>query len=139
VEYAYAAGYDPDAFLGALEKLHAIEAEHNQALAKIPGYHLASKIPFHSKIAKSFANYPLTEERIQRLQSEIPTFLPGRKDYVLDTNEFQEIKTRLLASQTPVLRHHAGDDDSKGPVLRRTSSDDISEGTPLLGFAMFPE
>jgi len=139
IEYAYAAGYDPDAFLGALEKLHAIEVERNQNLAKIPGYHLATKMPFHSKIARSFANYPLTEERIQRLQSEIPTFLPGRKDYVLDTNEFDEIRARLLASQAPVLHHHSGDDDSKGPVLRRTGSDDVPEGTPLLGFAMFPE
>jgi len=137
VEYAYAAGYDPDSFLGALEKLHAIELEHNQNLAKIPGYHFASKVPFHSKIARGFANYPLTEERIQRLQSEIPTFLPGRKDYVLDTNEFEEIKARLLLSQTPVLRHHAGDEDNKGPVLRRTSSDDTSEGTPFRGFALF--
>ena len=137
VEYAYAAGYDPDSFLGALEKLHAIELEHNQTLAKIPGYHFASKLPFHSKIARGFANYPLTEERIQHLQSEIPTFLPGRKDYVLDTNEFQEIKTRLLASHAPVLRHHAGDDDNKGPILRRTSSDDTSEGTPFRGFALF--
>ncbi len=121
IEYAYAAGYDPQALLDALEKLHAIEVQRSQELAKIPGYHLASKVPFHSSIAKGFANYPLTEERIGRLQAEIATFLPDRKDYVLDTNEFQEIKARLLSSQTPVLRHHAGgsDDDSNGPVLRR--------------------
>ena len=136
IEYAYAAGYDPDAFLGALEKLHAIEASRNQALSKIPGYHLASKLPFHSKIARGFANYPLIEERIQRLQAEIPEFLPNRKDYILDSNEFQEVKARLLASESPVLHHHSGDDDNKGPVLRRTNSDDNAEGTPLLGFAM---
>src|SRR5579862_3536867 len=121
IEYAYAAGYDPQALLDALEKLHAIEVHRNEELAKIPGYHLASKVPFHSAIAKGFANYPLTEERIGRLQEEIATFLPDRKDYVIDTNEFQEIKARLLSSQNLVLHHHGGesDDDGKGPVLRR--------------------
>jgi predicted Zn-dependent protease len=122
IEYAYAAGYDPQALLDALEKLRAIEARRNTAYAKIPGYHTFTKLPFHSKIAKSFASYPLTEERIQRLQSEISTFLPNRKDYVLDTDEFQQVKSILLASQTPQLRRHsARDDDNKGPVLRRSS------------------
>lgn len=120
LEYLYAAGYDPQALLAALEKLRALEEQRNAAIAKIPGYHLATKIPFHGKIARSFASYPLTEERIQRLQSEIAAFLPNRKDYVLDTGEFQEVKANLLASRTPVLRHHTGeDDDNKGPVLRR--------------------
>lgn len=121
IEYAYAAGYDPQGLLDALEKLHVIELQHKEELSKIPGAHLASKIPFHSGIAKGFSNYPLTEERIGRLQEEIATFLPDRKDYIIDTNEFQEVKARLLASQTLVLRHHGGesDDDGKGPVMRR--------------------
>lgn len=125
IEYAYAAGYDPQALLDALEKLHAIEEQKKAEMAKIPGYHLGTKLPFHSKIAKSFANYPLTEERIGRLQSEIVQFLPSRKDYVLDTEDFQEIKAHLLASQTPVLRHHSNsDEDNKGPVLRRHPEND---------------
>jgi predicted Zn-dependent protease len=120
VEYAYVAGYDPRALLDALEKLHAIEADRNAAMAKIPGYHLASHLPFKTKIARGFANYPLTEERISRLASEIAAFLPNRKDYILDTNDFQEVKSRLLASQAPLLRRHgSADSDSKGPVLRR--------------------
>src|SRR5579862_1150829 len=137
IEYAYAAGYDPQALLDALEKLHAIEVQRNEELAKIPGYHLASHVPFHKGIARSFANYPLTEERIDRLQSEISTFLPDRTDYILDTNEFQEIKAHLLASQTPVLRHHnANEKDSEGPVLRRTQDDNVdAPATNLRGFA----
>jgi predicted Zn-dependent protease len=122
IEYAYASGYDPQAMMGALEKLHALELKRDANLAKIPGYRLASSLPFHSKIARGLANYPLTEERIQRLHSEIAHFLPSRNDYVLDTDEFQEVKSRLLAYHTPVLRHHgAGDDDNKGPVLRRNT------------------
>ncbi len=132
IEYAYVAGYDPQALLDALEKLHAAELERNASLAKIPGYHFATKLPFHSRIAKSFASYPLTEERIQRIQSEISTLLPNRKDYVLDTAEFQEVKSLLLASHTPVLHRHApGEaDDSKGPVLRRSAeyTPDVTPG-----------
>ena len=131
IEYAYAAGYDPQGLLDALEKLHAIEVHRREELAKIPGAHLASKIPFHSGIAKGFSNYPLTEERIVRLQAEISTFLPERSDYVIDTNQFQEIKARLLSSQAPVLHHHAGgnDDDNKGPVLRRAQEVEETEET----------
>jgi predicted Zn-dependent protease len=124
IEYAYACGYDPQAFVGALEKLHAIELERQANLAKIRGYHLATRMPFHSKIARGFASYPLTEERIDRLHSEIPAFLPARKDYILDTDEFQEVKAHLLAARAPMLRHHSGDDDNKGPVLRRTADSD---------------
>jgi Putative Zn-dependent protease, contains TPR repeats len=141
IEYAYAAGYDPQALLDALEKLHAIEEHKKSEMAKIPGFHLASKMPFHSGIAKSFSNFPLTEERIGRLQAEISTFLPSRKDYVLDTDEFQDVKSRLLAAQSPILRHHAGDEDNKGPVLRRTTDDngDNSNAHPLRGFAFRSE
>lgn len=134
IEYAYAAGYDPQALLDALEKLRALEEKRNATFAKIPGYHTFTKLPFHGKIARSFASYPLTDERIQRLQSEISTFLPTRRDYVLDTDEFQQVKSILLAAQSPVLRRHSsGDDDNKGPVLRRSSeySPDVRALPPL--------
>jgi predicted Zn-dependent protease len=121
IEYEYAAGYDPQAFLAALEKLHSIEENMRALLSKIPGYRLAGKVPFHSRIAKGLTSYPLTEERIRRIQSEIMIFLPDKQDYVLDTSDFQEVKARLTAAQAPVLhRHHAGDDKKNGPVLRRT-------------------
>ncbi len=130
IEYAYSAGYDPQALMGALEKLHAIEVKRSENLAKIPGYHFASSLPFHSKIARSFASYPMTEERIQRLHSEIASFLPNRTDYILDTEAFQEVKSRLLSYSAPILRHHGGDSGSKGPVLRRTNDDAPETQTP---------
>lgn len=128
IEYAYSAGYDPQSLMDALEKLHAIELQRSAALTKVPGYHLVSMLPFHSKIARGFASYPLVEERIQRLQSEIPSFLPSRKDYVIDTDEFEEVKARLLAYSTPVLRHREAGDDNQGPVLRRTADSDSDVG-----------
>jgi beta-barrel assembly-enhancing protease len=125
IEYAYSAGYDPEALLSALEKLHALEVNRAAAFAQIPGYHLIMKVPFHQKIARGFASYPLTEERIRRLQSEIATFLPDRKEYIVDSNEFQEIKSRLLAMRGALqLRRHGQDDDPRAPVLRRAPQED---------------
>jgi Zn-dependent protease with chaperone function len=125
IEYAYTAGYDPEALLSALEKLHALEASRAAMFAKIPGYHFASKLPFHSQVARGFSNYPLLEERIHRLQTEISTFLPDRRDYIVDTNEFQDIKERLLSLQGPVhLRRHGEDEDPRAPVLRRAPQED---------------
>ena len=122
IEYTYAAGYDPEAFLSALEKLHAHELNMKDMFVNVPGYHLATKLPFHKQIARTFSNYPLTEERIHRLQQEISVFLPDRKDYVFDTSEFHDTKARLLAAEAPVLhRSHAGSDPGKGPVLRRAT------------------
>lgn len=124
IEYAYSAGYDPEALLSALEKLHAMEADRSAAFAKLPGYHLASHLPFHSQVARGFSSYPLTEDRIQRLQSEITTFLPDRSDYIIDTNEFQDIKEHLLSLQGALhLRRHSEDENPKGPVLRRAPED----------------
>src|SRR5579872_1196706 len=136
IEYAYAAGYDPQALLDALEKLHAIELQRAAELAKIPGYHLVSHVPFHHELARGFSNYPLTEERIERLQSEIATYLPTRGNYIIDTDEFQEVKARLLSSRAPVLRRHNPGDGNIGPVLRRTESDFNSPSTAPAGSNM---
>ena len=141
IEYAYSAGYDPEALLSALEKLHAMEAERSSAFAKVPGYHLASHIPFHSKLARGFSDYPLMDERITRLQSEIATFLPARNDYIMDTNEFQDIKAHLLALQGPLqLRRHSADEDPKAPVLRRPKQEDPEPATGNLrsAFTVLP-
>jgi predicted Zn-dependent protease len=125
IEYAYSAGYDPEALLTALEKLHTLEASRAATFASVPGYNFASKLPFHRQIARGFASFPLTADRIRRLQSEITTFLPDRQDYIVDTNEFQDIKTRLISLRGPLqLRRHGGDEDPRAPVLRRAPQDD---------------
>lgn len=130
IEYAYSAGYDPEALLSALEKLHAMEAGRASLFSKVPGYHFASHLPFHQKVARGFANYPLTEDRIRRLQEEITTFLPDRRDYIVDTNEFQEIKSRMLSLLGPMQLHrHSDGDDPKGPVLRRAPQEDTGMAT----------
>jgi len=124
IEYAYTAGYDPQALLVALEKLHVLELKRTAALDQIPGHGVVSKVPLHNQVVRGFSDYPLTEQRIQRLQAEIAAFLPDRKDYILDTNEFQEVKTRLTGTQGPPRLRHGEQEDEKKPVLRRAPQDD---------------
>ncbi len=123
IEYQYAAGYDPEAFLEALEKLQGKDLQMRARLAKaLP---VAAKVPLHDQIAHAFSNYPPIEERIERVQSEISTLLPGRSDYICDTSEFQEVKAKLAWADRPILRRHrAGDGPSDGPVLHRQPSQD---------------
>jgi beta-barrel assembly-enhancing protease len=121
VEYQYAAGYDPQAFVQALEKLHRNETMMRAQLAKaLPK---SAKMPWHDQIARAFANYPPTDERIEKVQTEISTLLPSRDDYIFDTSEFQDVKAKLLWADRPILRRHRpGDSASNGPVLHRRPS-----------------
>lgn len=120
LEYQYAAGYDPRAFIDALERLHHNEIQTHSGKHEDHANGGFGR-PFR-QIAKSYAFYPPTDERILRLQNEIATMLPCRDTYITDTSEFQEIKTRLLADEVVLHRDHAGDngdDGNGGPVLRR--------------------
>jgi beta-barrel assembly-enhancing protease len=118
VEYQYAAGYDPQAFVEALEKLHSKETLMRARIAKaLPK---VAKLPLHDQIARALANYPPTEERIEKVQAEISALLPDRNDYIFDTSEFQEVKAKLAWADRPILRrHHPGDGPTNGPVLHR--------------------
>lgn len=118
IEYQYAAGYDPEAFVEALEKLHS--------KAKAPP---TAKASLRDQIARAFASYPPTEERIQKVQTAISTLLPNRNDYLFDTSEFEEVKAKLTCADRPILRRHrAGDDGpSNGPVLRRHPPEDSQQ------------
>jgi len=114
IQYLYAAGYDPQALVEALEKLSGLENQHRDKTS-------SARTSLHDQIARAFASYPPTDERIQKVQSEISNFLPGRNDYILDTSEFQQVKARLAG--LPVLRrNHSGDTLANGPVLRRAPS-----------------
>src|SRR2546421_7011525 len=63
-----------------------------------------------------------------RSQTEISSLLPARTDYVLDTSEFQEVKSRLASREAPLLRRHSQDGtpgDRKSTRLN-SSHDQIS-------------
>src|SRR5579863_530013 len=100
VEYMFKAGYDPQALTSFFEKVKALE-QHK------PG-----------TIAKAFDTHPQTPDRIEKTQKEINTLLPPEPQYIVDTSEFGDVKTRLFELQN---RHSLS--DGKGinrPTLRRT-------------------
>jgi len=103
LEYDYAAGYDPQAFVEFFEKLK-VDEKKKQSL-----------------MAKAFATHPMNADRIKAAQEEISKYLPDRPEYVVNTSEFVDIKARLLTLESG--RRLGGAKESRGPVLlRRTSS-----------------
>jgi len=109
VEYEYAAGYDPTAFVDFFERLGAREKQKGGI------------------VARAFSTHPMNDDRIRRTEEELQ-MLPPRDDYIVSTSEFEQVKSRLIRltrgrsindGQTgPVLRKHTVEDD-KSPVLRR--------------------
>ena len=105
LQYDYAAGYDPQAFVQFFERLKAQEKQK------------------HSKIAKMFSTHPMTADRITAAQAEINSYLPDRDDYVVDTSDFEAMKARLLSLQG----NYRLDSDKSGnrPVLRKHTDDEV--------------
>jgi predicted Zn-dependent protease len=101
VQYLYASGYDPQAFPEFFEKIQALEK-------KKPGF-----------VAKAFETHPPTPARMEHTQHEIATILPSKPQYVEDTSEFQDVKSRLAALEN---RRKVDQGKDKGPSLRRAST-----------------
>ena len=102
LQYMYATGYDPQAFIAFFEKVQAKEK-------KKPG-----------SLSKAFATHPQTPDRIEKSQEEIAKILPARDQYVDDTSEFQVVKARLATLEN---RHKVEDQKENRPTLRRTTAD----------------
>jgi beta-barrel assembly-enhancing protease len=106
IEYEYAAGYDPAAFVNFFERLKT------DPLSK----HFMARV---------FATHPMNHERIERAQKEIATMLPGRAEYVVDTSDFEEARQRLLQDSGDALVLRRNRERNDGPVLRRRTMDDV--------------
>jgi predicted Zn-dependent protease len=103
LQYMFAAGYDPNAYVSFFEKIRAQEKRQ-------PG-----------SVPKIFASHPPTPERIQKTQSEIAQILPARNEYVVSTSEFDVVKQRLRQ----VLSGNKAKDDEPGkPTLRKRTEED---------------
>ena len=98
VEYLYKSGYDPQSFVQFFEKIEAMEK-------KKPGL-----------LDKTFQSHPPTPDRIEKTQEEIGRILPDRNQYLLDTSEFQAVKSRLAQLQN---RRKIDDKKEPRPSLRR--------------------
>ena len=120
LEYDYAAGYDPHAFVEFFEKLNL---DGNKK---------------HSALAKAFATHPMNADRITAAQDEIRKYLPDRPEYLVDTSEFENVKARLFSLEhARRLGGFKGGDSNRPVLLRRTSSssssDDTSSAAPTAG------
>ncbi|UCF36449.1 MAG: M48 family metalloprotease [Acidobacteriota bacterium] len=109
-QYVWNSDIDPNGFITFFEKLQAREKEK-------PG-----------KFASFFRTHPPVDNRIEDVQEEI-TFLPGKEEYVLNTSEFERIKSRLIAIDNKLAAPGAGDsgETTKRPTLKRKTNTDRSE------------
>jgi predicted Zn-dependent protease len=109
MEYMYKAGYDPQSFISFFEKIEAQEK-------KKPG-----------TLAKAFSSHPMTPDRVSAAQKEAQSVLPARPEYVVDTSEFQQVKSRLASIEN---RHKVTNDQNKDrPTLRRATADNPTNGS----------
>jgi predicted Zn-dependent protease len=103
LQYLYATGYDPQAYITFFEKVQATEK-------KKPG-----------AMSKAFSTHPQTPDRLKKTQEHIGKILPARAEYVVDTWEFAQAKTKLTAIENRrVLRP---DPAEERPTLRRTTKE----------------
>ncbi|HEY4899823.1 MAG TPA: M48 family metallopeptidase [Terriglobales bacterium] len=104
MEYMYKTGYDPQSFISFFEKIEAQEK-------KKPG-----------AIAKAFSSHPMTPDRVSHAQQEMATVLPPREEYVVNTSEFDQVKSRLASLQN---KHKVQNDKNNAdrPTLRRSTAD----------------
>ena len=77
LQYMYAAGYDPNAFVTFFEK---VETEEKRQPGTVP---------------KFFSTHPPTPERVVAIQKEIGNVLSAREQYIVTTSEFDSVKARL--------------------------------------------
>ena len=128
MEYMYAAGYDPAAFLEFFEKL-AVKTKEKRSI-----------------LAKAFASHPMTGDRIRDAQKTIDRYLPERGEYVVTTSEFEQVRARLAAMMSrklidaggglkPQLRKRTGSSGGDGPVLRKPEKPDRKSTRPASGTA----
>jgi predicted Zn-dependent protease len=80
LEYQYAAGYDPLAFVNFFERIAVHQKKDGNFVVRL------------------FASHPMTSDRIRRAQEEIGTMLPQRDQYVISTSEFDEVKAGIRST-----------------------------------------
>ena len=97
LEYMYKAGYDPTATIDMFERIDSLQKTRPGAVAKV------------------FATHPMTQDRIRMAQKNINEILPAKPEYVVNTSEFNEVRSRLVAMH----REQKRDSDPNKPTLRR--------------------
>ena len=78
LQYMYKSGYDPTEFVNFFERIETLEK-------KKPG-----------AVSKLFSTHPMTGDRIRAAQKTIQQDLKATPQYVVDTSEFHDVRTRLI-------------------------------------------
>jgi predicted Zn-dependent protease len=112
LEYDYATGYDPEAFVQFFEKLKMNDGKKKQNL-----------------VAKAFATHPMNADRVKAAQDEIRKYLPDRPEYVVDTSEFESMKQRLIMLENGRRLGGSKGDSNRPVLLKRTSSSGSTDST----------
>ena len=99
LQYLYKSGYDPNSFVDFFEKIQSLEKRK-------PG-----------SVAKVFSTHPMTDDRIKAAQDEIQKILAPKPEYVVNTSEFNDVKSRLSILHN---RRKVDTDDTNRPRLRRS-------------------
>ncbi len=105
LQYTYKSGYDPNEFVNFFEKIETLEK-------KKPG-----------AVSRLFSTHPMTGDRIRAAQKEIQHDLKAQPEYILDTSEFHDVRTRL----TMLQNRNKMRDDPLRPVLRTRNSSKVDQ------------
>jgi predicted Zn-dependent protease len=106
LQYMYKAGYDPTEFVNFFERIETLEK-------KKPG-----------AVSQLFSTHPMTGDRIRAAQKTIQRDLKAVPQYVLDTSEFHDVRTRLgLLGNRYKLRV-----DPRLPVLHTRTPAKVDQG-----------
>lgn len=102
IQYLWNTGYDPNAFITFFEKLK--QEEKSQP----------------SRLAGWFRTHPSTEDRIVAALDE-QRFLPEKENYIVNTSEFDRVKSRLLAidNAQQAEQEEINSLEQKRPTLKR--------------------
>ncbi|HUZ45350.1 MAG TPA: M48 family metallopeptidase [Terriglobia bacterium] len=109
LQYMWKAGYDPNAYLAMFAKI--IQDQHSD-----PG-----------SVPSIFMDHPPTKDRIIKAEEEIKNILPKRKEYLVSTSEFQNVKAGMTTLLSAMKRNKK---DKNAPTLirREPSSQPASTG-----------
>ncbi len=99
LQYMYKAGYDPTEFVNFFERIETLEKKQPGAVSKL------------------FSTHPMTSDRIRAAQKTIQRVLKPAPQYVVDTSEFHDVRTRLLVLGNRGKLH----EDPSRPVLHHRS------------------
>jgi hypothetical protein len=83
-------------------------------------------------MAQIFSTHPMVGDRIEKVNALIARF-PERSEYTINTSEFQQVKSRLIAftnARATGGRGGSSDADSKRPTLKKRQPGAPGGGDP---------